>query len=207
MHGRSQPQFACSSTAPHLLMCVASLQVGSVHVWEPGQKIAIYDLGFTHSQLSEIMCWQNVEVRGGSNVQVGARDGQDQVAGQIVDMRGDNANAGAMGGSTTWGRCGQHSRKWEGGGPIGTAVSDEDKLVVQFLSLKINGHLSDLAWSVFDSQLTSHATNPHTTSSRAHSHPHTPLLHLTFALTLFSATAVPLRALPTARARCTELRV
>ncbi len=37
--------------------------VGSVHVWEPQQKVVVYDLGFSQSQLAKMMCWRNVEVR------------------------------------------------------------------------------------------------------------------------------------------------
>jgi hypothetical protein len=39
-----------------------SNMVGSVHTWEPGQRIAVYDLGFSQSQLAKMMCWENVEV-------------------------------------------------------------------------------------------------------------------------------------------------
>ncbi len=36
--------------------------IGSVHTWEPRQKIIVYDLGFSQSQLAKMMCWENVEV-------------------------------------------------------------------------------------------------------------------------------------------------
>ncbi|KAL6757879.1 hypothetical protein V8C86DRAFT_2612716 [Haematococcus lacustris] len=40
-----------------------SNMVGSVHVWEPTQRVIVYDLGFSQTQLAKMMCWRNVEVR------------------------------------------------------------------------------------------------------------------------------------------------
>eukprot|EP00053_Salpingoeca_punica_P014842 m.135123 g.135123 ORF g.135123 m.135123 type:complete len:422 (+) comp16553_c0_seq6:1566-2831(+) len=37
--------------------------VGSIHYWEPGQKVLLYDLGLSQDQLDQVACWANVEVR------------------------------------------------------------------------------------------------------------------------------------------------
>ncbi|KAF5826927.1 hypothetical protein DUNSADRAFT_1723 [Dunaliella salina] len=37
--------------------------VASVQAWAPGQRVAMYDLGFTRQQLLDMACWQDVEVR------------------------------------------------------------------------------------------------------------------------------------------------
>ena len=36
--------------------------IGSVHVWEPGQKVLVYDLGLTRDQLRQMTCWEDVDV-------------------------------------------------------------------------------------------------------------------------------------------------
>ncbi|KAG1652377.1 hypothetical protein FOA52_005563 [Chlamydomonas sp. UWO 241] len=36
--------------------------VGSLHVWEPHQRLLVYDLGFSQRQVAEMLCWRNVEV-------------------------------------------------------------------------------------------------------------------------------------------------
>jgi hypothetical protein len=37
--------------------------VGSLHVWEPNQRIVIYDMGLTPAQVSTASCWANVSLR------------------------------------------------------------------------------------------------------------------------------------------------
>ena len=37
--------------------------IGSAHVWEPTQRLVIYDLGFTQSQVLELQCVENIELR------------------------------------------------------------------------------------------------------------------------------------------------
>jgi len=37
--------------------------LGSLHVWEPQQRIVVYDLGMSQSQLSAMQCMHNVDVR------------------------------------------------------------------------------------------------------------------------------------------------
>ena len=37
--------------------------VGSIHFWEPSQRLVVYDLGLTPQQTAAIGCWHNVELR------------------------------------------------------------------------------------------------------------------------------------------------
>jgi hypothetical protein len=37
--------------------------VGSVHFWEPLQRVVVYDVGLTASQTARVRCWRNVELR------------------------------------------------------------------------------------------------------------------------------------------------
>ena len=36
--------------------------VGSIHFWEPSQRIVVYDLGLTKQQMAAVVCWHNVEL-------------------------------------------------------------------------------------------------------------------------------------------------
>ena len=37
--------------------------VGSVHFWEPSQRVVIFDLGLSQQQIDAVSCWQGVELR------------------------------------------------------------------------------------------------------------------------------------------------
>lgn len=50
---------ACSKTVFERLRNL----VGSIHFWEPGLKVIVFDLGLSSEQLVEVSSWRNVELR------------------------------------------------------------------------------------------------------------------------------------------------